>query len=236
MTAQDSCFKKQLQKMFSKWNHKILFFRRNQLYISIYVTWMYLVFMYVLPFVSLIVLNYLIFLAMRKANATRARLSSQEKKEHNLAHMLLMVVVVFFVCNLLALVINILELFDLNYDLLIKVSNLLVTVNSSINIFIYCTFGNKFKTVFMQIFCGKKPETQTRRFRIIYGKSKLHQPGQDDSGGSDPTANKDDKNSLEVQRTEAASMSPSPSPSYVRFEQESLFNENGGNPRRTNDD
>ena len=42
-----------------------------------------------------------------------------------------------------------------------QVSNFLVTINSSINILIYCTFGNKFKTIFLQIFCGRKPHIQT---------------------------------------------------------------------------
>ena len=42
-----------------------------------------------------------------------------------------------------------------------QVSNLFVTINSSVNILIYCIFGNKFKTLFMQIFCGAKPQVQT---------------------------------------------------------------------------
>ncbi len=43
-----------------------LFFR----YISVYVTWMYLVFMYIVPFTSLAVLNLLIFLEIRKVGFT----------------------------------------------------------------------------------------------------------------------------------------------------------------------
>lgn len=39
--------------------------RQNEYYISIYITWMYLVFMYVLPFGGLSVLNMLIFLDVR---------------------------------------------------------------------------------------------------------------------------------------------------------------------------
>jgi len=39
--------------------------RQNQYYISIYITWMYLVFMYVLPFGGLSILNMLIFLDVR---------------------------------------------------------------------------------------------------------------------------------------------------------------------------
>ncbi len=75
--------------------------------------------------------------------------------------MLLVVVAVFFICNILALVINILEQFGYQNHELIQVSNLLVTINSSVNILIYCIFGAKFKTLFMQIFCGAKPQVQT---------------------------------------------------------------------------
>jgi hypothetical protein len=50
-------------------------------------------------------------LRLRRANATRAILSNQEKKDHNLAVMLLVVVIVFFICNILALLINIVEQF-----------------------------------------------------------------------------------------------------------------------------
>ncbi len=47
-----------------------------------------------------------------QANATRALLSNQEKREHNLAVMLLVVVLIFFICNISALIINIIELFS----------------------------------------------------------------------------------------------------------------------------
>ena len=68
--------------------------RMDPIYISIYVTWMYLVFMYIVPFASLAILNMLIFLEIRRASARRAMLSNQEKREHNLATMLLVVVLV----------------------------------------------------------------------------------------------------------------------------------------------
>ncbi len=55
---------------------------------------------------------------MRRALARRAQLSTQEQKEHNLATMLLVVVLVFFICNLLPLVANILELVSIPTNLL----------------------------------------------------------------------------------------------------------------------
>ena len=76
---------------------------------SIYVTWMYLVFMYIIPFSCLAIFNVLIFLAIRRASVQRALLTTQEKKDHNLASMFLVVVMVFFICNSLSLIVNILE-------------------------------------------------------------------------------------------------------------------------------
>ena len=54
--------------------------RENKDYIDIYVNWMYLVFMYIIPFSCLAILNLLTFLEIRRASQRRARLSSQEQK------------------------------------------------------------------------------------------------------------------------------------------------------------
>ena len=54
---------------------------------------------------------------------------------------------------------------------------MLVTINSSVNILIYCTFGNRFKTVFLQIFCGRKPHVQTVRTGLELRRSQMHADG-----------------------------------------------------------
>ena len=41
----------------------------NETYLNVYITWMYLVFMYVLPFGGLSVLNSLMYLDVRRSNA-----------------------------------------------------------------------------------------------------------------------------------------------------------------------
>ena len=48
-----------------------------------------------------------------------------------------------------------------------------MSINSSVNFLIYCIFGNKFKTIFMQIFCGQKPRVQTVRTGLEYRRSQL---------------------------------------------------------------
>ncbi|CAH0559346.1 unnamed protein product [Brassicogethes aeneus] len=97
-------------------------------------------------------------LQVLKANKERQLLSRLQKREIGLATMLLRVVVVFFICNLLPLVINIIETFELDPDIdlgmMIYTSNLLVTINSSVNFIIYVIFGEKFKRLFLELFCN----------------------------------------------------------------------------------
>lgn len=95
----------------------------------------------------------LLYFQVRAANHERQQLSRLQRKEIGLAVMLLVVVSVFFICNVLAFIINVLELMDIVIDELTMVSNLLVTINSSVNFIIYCIFGQKFRKVFLKMFC-----------------------------------------------------------------------------------
>lgn len=129
--------------------------RSDQVYITVYIHWLYLVFLYFLPFTSLAILNACIYKQVRRANAERQRLSRLQRREIGLATMLLCVVVVFFLCNILALVTNVLEAsYDIILEPLVKTSNLLVTINSSVNFIIYVIFGEKFKRLFLRLFCS----------------------------------------------------------------------------------
>ena len=76
-----------------------------------------------------------------------------QKREIGLATMLLCVVAVFFIFNILAMVVNIFEAANILVDEMTRVSNLLVSVNSSVNFVIYCIFGDKFQRLFLRYFC-----------------------------------------------------------------------------------
>lgn len=129
--------------------------RENSIYITVYIHWMFLVFHYFLPFTSLAILNACIYKQVRRANAERQRLSRLQRREIGLATMLLCVVMVFFLCNVLSLVLNLLEAsYNIIYQSLVKTSNLLVTINSSVNFVIYVIFGEKFKRLFLKLFCS----------------------------------------------------------------------------------
>ncbi|XP_053601374.1 FMRFamide receptor [Plodia interpunctella] len=133
---------------------------RTASYVAIYIHWMYLIVMYIVPFSALAVLNACIVLQVRRAQAERARLSRVQRREISLATMLLVVVLVFFLCNLLPLVTNSFEVFFENaladFDPLVKTTNLMVTINSSVNFVIYVIFGEKFQRVFLKMFCAGK--------------------------------------------------------------------------------
>lgn len=85
--------------------------RQNQTYITVYILWCYFIVNYVIPFLTLAILNCQIYRQVKRANRERQRLSRSEKREIGLATMLLCVVVVFFVFNFLALVLNVSEAF-----------------------------------------------------------------------------------------------------------------------------
>ncbi|XP_030372787.1 FMRFamide receptor [Scaptodrosophila lebanonensis] len=131
--------------------------RMNQTYINIYIHWCYLIVNYIIPFLTLAILNCLIYRQVKRANRERQRLSRSEKREIGLATMLLCVVVVFFMLNFLPLVLNISEAFYNFIDHKIaKISNLLITINSSVNFLIYIIFGEKFKRIFLLIFFKRR--------------------------------------------------------------------------------
>ncbi|XP_053987232.1 FMRFamide receptor-like [Hylaeus volcanicus] len=150
--------------------------RRNDLYVTLYVHWMYFFICYLFPFLALVVFNAAIYLRVRKANRDLQQLSRHQRREIGLATMLLCVVIVFLICNILPLASNIHETFLNDPPLwLVQTGNLLVTINSSINFIIYVIFGRKFKRIFLKLFCSSKlfgpgrdsPEFQTYDESIV---------------------------------------------------------------------
>eukprot|EP00095_Tigriopus_kingsejongensis_P011994 snap_masked-scaffold1352_size45999-processed-gene-0.2 protein:Tk11994 transcript:snap_masked-scaffold1352_size45999-processed-gene-0.2-mRNA-1 annotation:"fmrfamide receptor" len=126
--------------------------RDDPLYISLYMTWMYMIFMYIIPFVILFVLNVKIALEIRSARRKRSQMTTAQEVEQSLALMLLVIVCTFMLCNAPAMVSNIIE--DLAYQAikLTQLSNLFVVINSSLNIIVYPIFCKKFRTILTKMF------------------------------------------------------------------------------------
>lgn len=104
--------------------------------------------MIIAPLTTLIILDVVIIF---KSMKSRKIISNEEYAGETKS--LMVVVIVFIFCNFLGLVINFVELLHadeigsaLNY--MVDTSNFLVVVNSSLNFFIYVTFGQRFRQIF----------------------------------------------------------------------------------------
>jgi hypothetical protein len=145
--------------------------RRNGLYISTYIHWMYLIFMNLIPLTAITFFNVEIFLRVRQVNKNRYKLTQREMQDIKLTSMLFCVVVVFLVCNFPAVLINILESFFQNIEIddrLLKLSNFLVALSSSVNFIIYVVLVKKFRLVFLDqsrhfLLCGTVPQKYSQK-------------------------------------------------------------------------
>ena len=113
---------------------------------------MHFIVKFLIPLITMIVLNTIIVLKIRQANKTRSNLTNQEKSDHGLAKMFSIVIVVFIFCNSWIFIYNILESFEIVHETLEALTTLMITFNSAINIVIYCAFGQKFRKSFKETF------------------------------------------------------------------------------------
>ncbi|XP_046462661.1 FMRFamide receptor-like isoform X2 [Daphnia pulex] len=158
--------------------------RNDKTYVTWYIVSLYFIIMNFVPFTLLAILNGAIYKQVRKANRERSLLTNSQKREIGLATMLLCVVAVFFIFNILAMVVNIFEVANILVDEMTRVSNLLVSVNSSVNFVIYCIFGDKFQRLFLRYFCYCY--CCCRRRRPSCGRSSPDNPDNSVSMGTNP--------------------------------------------------
>ncbi|KAF0310784.1 FMRFamide receptor [Amphibalanus amphitrite] len=114
--------------------------RNERTYIEVYIMWMYFIVMYCIPFGTLVILNSLIYRNVRIANRMRQLLSRRQQKEIGLATMLFAIVLLFM---------------EAGMERIADFSNLLININSSSNFVIYCIFGQKFRRLFLRLFCER---------------------------------------------------------------------------------
>jgi len=134
--------------------------RFNSTYLKIYKHWLYLIVNYLIPFLTLAILNSLIYRQVRRANRERQNLSRSETRKIRLATMLLVAVVVFLVLNFPLLVLHISHAFHITIDFnVVLVADLLQIINHSVNFLIYISYGKKFRRIFVLIFFKRRVAT-----------------------------------------------------------------------------
>uniref|UniRef100_A0A915IS85 G-protein coupled receptors family 1 profile domain-containing protein n=1 Tax=Romanomermis culicivorax TaxID=13658 RepID=A0A915IS85_ROMCU len=151
--------------------------KSSLLYIRLYAHWSYFLLMFFVPFCVLLFFNVATSLTLKKAQKNRSLLSRQQIKEQKTTYMMIGVVILFFICNFLALIVNSLDIIILEFCVrdnsgdqiptfcdkqkplyfyfLADLSNLLIEMNSSANIFIYLSFSTAFRSHLKRLFRAK---------------------------------------------------------------------------------
>lgn len=152
---------------------------QNKTYTIIYRIACYFLIMYLAPMVSITILNSRLLCALRKSRKLREHIANGSKRltngrrsgsggsksEHrSVTTVVVSVAIVFFTCNLLAMMSQLIwsihqcfqgDLAYLDYyrRYMAHVSNVMVTLNSTVNFVIYCVFSKKFRDKFCSIYC-----------------------------------------------------------------------------------
>lgn len=132
--------------------------KSNRSYLAIYQV-LVIFFMFVIPFACIVIFNSLIFRQIRKMNQIRQQLSRNEKRDVRLTKMLFFIVCLYLCCNIIEATMRICYLC---FGLIIidcrvyHTSDLLLTINSSMNFIIYVMIGKKFQEVFLSMFYKRR--------------------------------------------------------------------------------
>ena len=132
-------------------------FQENANYRKIYYVGLYLLVMCITPVLLLCILNSFLILAVRRSRQQQMNMNVRQSRENNITIMLVSVVIVFIICQVPALVYNLIyavsETHSFSMQVLSHIRNFLVTFNSSINFILYCALGQKFRRIFLHTFC-----------------------------------------------------------------------------------
>lgn len=141
---------------------------QKPLYWIIYGNVFYMIFLLILPLLVLTILNVRLINALNAWKKKRAELQTmRQQQDNNVTFVLIIVVLVFTVCQAPALVNQILWNvlpdharfcggFQFYFQ---RISNMLVILNSSVNFLIYFLFNTRFRQVLLETICKKEYKT-----------------------------------------------------------------------------
>ena len=123
-------------------------------------SWLYLTCVAGIPFLSLLILNIFLIRAVHKSRQRGREINAKEKRRNDTTVMLIGVIVIFLICQGPALISRMIWAFEFNkfitsvpLNTFNEVSNILVIINSAVNIVPYYFFGKKFRKQFWRLFC-----------------------------------------------------------------------------------
>ena len=133
--------------------------RQNRLYFIIYKTTMYFLFRVILPLGTLSILNTRLIFTLRKARQKQAILTKGNRKKDSFTIILVSMVTIFIICELpdflIRTIVTVKAFTGLSVNVYYynTVTNMLLTVNSSVNCLIYGLTGHRFRKILKRLFC-----------------------------------------------------------------------------------
>lgn len=131
----------------------------NEVFREVVHSWMYLIFVCGIPFLTLVILNAFLIRAVHLSRLKGKEINVREKHRNDTTIMLIGVIIIFLICQGPALVSRMMYAFKPGTTknraafTLNEVGSFLVILNSAINIVPYYLFGRKFRSEFWRIFC-----------------------------------------------------------------------------------
>ncbi|ESN98270.1 hypothetical protein HELRODRAFT_177152 [Helobdella robusta] len=131
----------------------------SQAYRHGYESIMYTIFMLILPLSLLSILNILLILQLKKLKKRRAEMqSARQQQDNNVTLVLIIVILVFIFCQTPALINRFMWSFFADDQrecpgvqyYFSRFGNMMVSVNSAVNFFIYIIFNSRFRQVFIE--------------------------------------------------------------------------------------
>ena len=137
-------------------------FGNTRTYGVLYFDSLYYIFSFILPLITLTFLNTKLTLAYRRVQRRRNSMQiRQDHHDHNITLVMIVVILVFVLCNAPARVVQIVwgyrpQTCMSTEFLMIEISNVLEVLNSSTNFVIYCVFRTQFRHILQNRFCNTR--------------------------------------------------------------------------------
>lgn len=147
---------------------------RYTVYNILYEIVSYCLFVFLIPLLILLVLNLHLIRELKRAQKNRKAMANRKNtEENNITLVIIVIILVFIVCQSPASINQILFYTKLgqsetggictSYEMYYHISNLLIITNSAVNFIIYCLFRRQFQQELLALFCCVKPRNKHNR-------------------------------------------------------------------------
>ena len=139
---------------------------KSRIYKIIYNNSLYFIVMFLVPLITLIILNYKLIMALRETQKRRAKLITHDpnRSEDDITLTLIIIIFMFCLTQTPALVTQVLlstlpppvRICPSHFFYYERVSDLLVVANSASNFIVYCFCSRRFRQILIMLICKKK--------------------------------------------------------------------------------